>query len=121
MGCLNIKTRNMRRGALELCGMTCKDCTCSENWPNEAKIGLFLRRIRKWNFADRTARTVHARWSCRLIEWKPWFRIVPWHSVGRPVKRWNDAVCELAGGSWTDAAKDKDLWQLLSYKFASEL
>ena len=74
---------------------------------------FLLHRERKWKLAGRTASREDQRWSCRILNWKPWFRNLPYRNVGHPCKRWDDEFVKLAGGSWTDVAKDAILWRTL--------
>ena len=49
-----------------------------------------LQQKRKCNLAAKCSLSLDGRWSNRLLHWKPWFRCMPWRSVGHPVKRWAD-------------------------------
>ena len=69
-----------------------------------------LSRERKWTLAGRAARSEDGRWMHRILSWRPWFRAVPHRCVGRPLKRWEDDLVTLAGGSWPDAARDTAIW-----------
>ena len=77
-----------------------------------------LYRQRKWKMAGKCARQRDGRWSTRLLQWRPWFRTLPYRQIGRPKLRWDDDISELAGGSWVSSALDADLWQLLCERFA---
>ena len=57
-----------------------------------------LQRKRKLKLAGQTARRTDGRWNKRLLDWTPWFRTVPRRDVGRPKKRWDDDLVDLAGG-----------------------
>ena len=46
-----------------------------------------------------------------------WFRCIPYRHVGRPVKRWEDDILEVAGGGWADEAQDFEFWQSISAGF----
>ena len=50
-----------------------------------------LQQKRKCNLAAKCSLSLDGRWSNRLLHWKPWFRCMPWRSVGRPIKRWMDS------------------------------
>jgi hypothetical protein len=76
-----------------------------------------LQRQRKWKLAGLTARRTDGRWSKKLLEWRPWFRTQALRNVGRPRKRWSDDFVKLAGGSWTDAASNVTLWNVLETGF----
>ena len=60
------------------------------------------------------AASTDGRWMQRLLDWRPWFRVLPSRDVGRPVRRWEDSFVKLAGGDWTVAARDAALWSSLS-------
>ena len=68
---------------------------------------------KKFRFAGKVAQTDDHRWSKRLLDWKPHFRCLPYRSVGRPVKRWDDLFTNIAGGDWLAAAADAELWKIL--------
>ena len=72
-----------------------------------------VQRQRKWRLAGVTARHSDARWSTRLLSWQPWFRMSPKREVGRPKKRWDDDLAQLAGGAWPHEAKDAAFWKTL--------
>jgi hypothetical protein len=80
-----------------------------------------LQRERKWKLAGQTANRDDQRWNTRLLTWKPWFRNLPYRSVGHPCKRWDDDIVKLAGGSWMDVAKDANLWQALKCGYLERL
>jgi hypothetical protein len=82
---------------------------------------VIKQRELKWKLAGLTANRNDQRWSTRLLSWTPWFRVTPKRNVGRPCKRWEDDIMNYAGGSWTDAAKDKGLWQTLESGFIEQL
>ena len=71
---------------------------------------VVLQRRRKWVFAGRCASKEDGRWSQRLLAWKPWFRCVPFRSVGRPMTRWDDDIAAFARDSWTESACCRALW-----------
>ena len=73
-----------------------------------------LQRRRQWLFAGKVASADDRRWSTPLLKWRPWFRVLPGRSVGRPRKRWDDNIQHLAGGDWVQVAQDHNLWQALS-------
>ena len=76
-----------------------------------------LYRKRKWAFAGKAARMQDGRWTTRLLNWSPFFRCLPYRSVGHPQKRWDDHIVNLAGGNWVTAAHDNQLWATLSDGF----
>ena len=82
-----------------------------ENWE-------VLQRKRKWKLAGRMAQSADGRWGFKLLNWKPWFRHLPWRSVGRPCLRWDDDIVHLAGDDWPETAKDAALWSMLEEGFA---
>ena len=71
---------------------------------------VLQQRRRKWNLAAKAAASDDGRWTNRLLAWRPWFRTLPRRGVGRPVKRWDDDLVELAGGDWPAAARDPVIW-----------
>ena len=76
---------------------------------------------RKWEFAGKTARGMLGKWSTRLLNWKPWFRMTASRLVGRPLTRWEDCFVKIAGGDWTQQAQDEVTWKALAYHHSSEL
>ena len=82
-----------------------------------ATCWLLVQRRRKWRFSGQTARRTDGRWSQRLLDWKPWFRCAPRRRVGRPTARWEDCFVQIAGGNWTEAAKDESLWACFEEHF----
>ena len=77
------------------------------------------QRSRKWTLAGAMARQKDGRWSCRLLDWRPWFRALPRRHVGHPRLRWSDSIVKAAGGSWIEAAQDAGLWAAMTDGFAS--
>ena len=45
---------------------------------------------------------------------EPRFRVSPRRYVGHPLKRWDDAIVQLAGSDWLMIARDGALWAVLS-------
>ena len=80
-----------------------------------------VQRQRKWSLAGKTARRSDGRWSTRLLTWQPWFRASPKWDDGRPKKRWDDDLAQLAGATWTDVAKEASLWQALEVGYVEKL
>ena len=56
-----------------------------------AKDWVTLQDSRKLELATKCMLHNSARWSNRLLQWKPWFRCLPRRNVGHPVKRWLDS------------------------------
>ena len=81
-----------------------------ENWATAS-------RLKKWRFAGKVAQTDDSRWSKRLLDWRPHFRCLPFRSVGRPLRRWDDVFATIAGGNWMAAAADAELWQILELSY----
>ena len=73
-------------------------------------------RQRKWRFAAKVATATDNRWSKRLLDWRPFFRCVPYRSVGRPFSRWHDCFVKMAGGDWINIASS-NLWACLEHGF----
>ena len=80
---------------------------------------VVLQRTQKWRLAGKAATSTDGRWTKRLLEWKPWFRAFPRRDVGRPFKRWDDDLAQLAGGAWPEAALDSAVWEALGEAFAA--
>ena len=80
---------------------------------------VVLQRTQTWRLAGRASQSTDGRWTKKLLDWKPWFRVFPHRDVGHPHKRWEDDVTKLAGGDWPEKAEDKDLWALLGGAFVS--
>ena len=78
-----------------------------------AKDWVLLYKAKKWNFAGKTARQHDGRWSHKLLDWTPWFRTLPYRTVGRPMLRWDDCFQALCGGTWLSSARDQILWYIL--------
>ena len=78
-----------------------------------------LQRKRKLNLAAKAAASVDGRWMNRLLAWRPWFRMLPRRGEGRPVKRWDDDLVELAGGDWPAAAMDPAIWAFAAATYAN--
>ena len=85
-----------------------------------ARDWVILCSERKRSFAGKTARCNIGKWSTRLLNWKPWFRTVPFRLVGRPHTRWDGCFEKLAGGNWTEHAQDEGTWMALASHFCSE-
>ena len=79
---------------------------------------VVTQRVRKWKLAGNVARRQDGRWSQRILAWRPWFRKLAYRDVGRPVQRWDDSIVAMAGSSWTDAARDQNLWEALSFGYS---
>ena len=75
-------------------------------------------RRQKWRFIGKTALATDSRWPKRLLNWRPFFRCIPWRCVGRPCTRWEDCLTELVGDDWAQAAADEQLWGVLEHAFA---
>ena len=73
-------------------------------------------RQRKWRFAAKTAQASDARWSKRLLDWKPFFRCTPRRSIGRPHARWHDCFVRIVGGDWLNIA-NSDWWRVFEHGF----
>ena len=72
---------------------------------------ISLYRRRRWAFASKTAAKTDGRWTSRLLHWIPFFRCLPYRSVGRPHTRWEDHFVKTVGGNWLEyAAEDEQLW-----------
>ena len=69
--------------------------------------------VTRQKVAKRKLAETDGRWMSRLLTWKPWFRCLPYRKVGHPVKRWDDCIVQIAGGSWTDSARSPELWAAL--------
>eukprot|EP00973_Karenia_brevis_P024067 3319378-Karenia_brevis.AAC.1 len=65
---------------------------------------IYLQRKRTWDLAGKSACRSDGRWSCKLLDWKPWFRCQPYRRIGHPCKRWTDSLAEYAGPSWKSIA-----------------
>ena len=74
---------------------------------------VVLQRTQKWRLAGKAAVSSDGRWTKRMLDWKPWFRVFPHRDVGHPFKRWDDDIVKVAGGGWPDAALDGVIWQAL--------
>eukprot|EP00973_Karenia_brevis_P021182 2911447-Karenia_brevis.AAC.1 len=71
---------------------------------------VLVYRKCKWDLAGRCARKLDGRWSHKLLGWKPWFRCMPYRSVGRPYRRWTDSITEYVSCSWLELASTAALW-----------
>ena len=80
-----------------------------------------LQRRTKWKLAGETARRGDGRWSTRILSWQPWFRVSPRRCVGRPRRRWDDDITQLAGESLKDEAQDVGLWTALQPGYVEKL
>ena len=80
---------------------------------NRVSDWVALQQVRKWKLAGQAASHTDGRWTSRILQWKPWFRCIPHRDVGHPIRRWEDPLVDVAGGSWPDAAKDAELWAAL--------
>ena len=82
---------------------------------------VLKQRARKWTLAGRVASQTDGRWSTRVLSWKPWFRIFPKRDVGRPRKRWEDDIVNLAGESWMTEGIDQDMWSILKDAYVQKI
>ena len=82
---------------------------------------VLKQRARKCTLAGRVASQTDGRWSTRVLSWKPWFRIFPKRDVGRPRKRWEDAIVNLAGESWMTEGIDQDMWSILKDAYVQKI
>ena len=71
--------------------------------------------------AGHVARRTDDRWSLKTLEWTPQGK----RNVGRPVRRWTDALeafveksMEISGDAWTSLADDREGWQNFGHDFA---
>ena len=80
-----------------------------------------LQRCRKWELAGKMGSTTDGRWSHKLLQWRPWFRVIPYRCVGRPIKRWEDDIITYAGGEWVKEAADEEFWKMVSVGFIQKL
>ena len=81
----------------------------SEAYGMEDWITQYRRRELK--LAGKTARQTDARWSTEIIHWTP--TRGKGRDRGRPRTRWEDDIIRIAGGHWTETAKDTLLWDCL--------
>ena len=80
---------------------------------NRVSDWVALQQVRKGKLAGQAASHTNGRWTSRILQWKPWFRCISHRDVGHPIRRWEDPLVDVAGGSWPDAAKDAELWAAL--------
>ena len=80
---------------------------------------VVLQKTRKWKLASKAATSTDRRWITRMLNWKPWFRVLPFRSVGRPVERWGDDLTRLAGGDWPQVTLNGPLWNELGVAYIS--
>ena len=82
---------------------------------------LCLKRAQKLEFTGEAASCKVGRWTQRIFNWKPWFRVLPDRQVRRLRKRWEDDVVAMAGENLTEAAIDAGLWTALASGYVSSL
>ena len=85
-----------------------------------AQDWVTMQRNRKWKFAGFVASRSDSRWSQRILDWRPWFRTHCHRNVGHPLKRWDDTIVAVAGGSWAEAARNSDLWSALAHAYTQD-
>ena len=64
----------------------------------------------KWKWAGHTTRMKVKRWTIKSTE----RQIKGVRSVGRPKRRWRDAIVGQQGAVWTRTAKDRESWRTLA-------
>lgn len=80
----------------------------------KATDGLTQALSLKWKWAGHVARLQDQRWTKSITTWKgPAGK----RKRGRPHKRWEDEIKEIAGSRWIQTAKSRDDWQNLEEAF----
>ena len=77
------------------------------------------QRRRKGRWAGDVSRRDDGRWSRRLLDWEPLGGRRSW---GRPLIRWEDALCHFAktkGETWSKVGRDKLKWASWEDEFAA--
>ena len=77
------------------------------------------QRRREWRWAGHVSRRDDGRWSRRLLDWEPLGGRRSW---GRPLIRWEDALCHFArtkGETWNKVGRDKLEWASWEDEFAA--
>ena len=86
---------------------------------NVPMVWVEEQRRRKWRWAGHVSRRDDGRWSRRLLDWGPLGGRRSW---GRPLLRWEDALCHFArtkGETWSKAGRDKVKWASWEDEFAA--
>lgn len=71
----------------------------------------------KWKWAGHLTRSKIEKWTKEVTEWCPRYKK---RSKGRPHRRWEDEIQEVAGPCWTRIARDRLLWRTLGEAYAKE-
>ncbi|CAG4987883.1 unnamed protein product [Colias eurytheme] len=83
---------------------------------NKTKITDVISKIKrlKWRWAGHLVRG-HDKWSKRVTWWYP---REGKRKRGRPQKRWDDDVRQVAGATWNRVAQERKEWKRLEEAFA---